>query len=194
MIASLVDWATGQILGFDPEVQNELASFAGKLIQVELVGVGISFYLQPTLTGLQCFMSSEITPDAVISGTPISLAVMGVSQKFGLAAKPPGVEIRGDAVLVHQLTLLMKKFRVDWEEVIAQVVGDRAAQQVGSKLRMAGHYGADAAQRLQASAIDYIQEEIKLLPPKEEVVDFMADVDELRDRVERLLAVEKSER
>jgi ubiquinone biosynthesis accessory factor UbiJ len=192
MITSLVDWAAGQILGFDPEVQTELASFAGKLIQVELVGVGISFYLQPTLTGLQCFMSSEMTPDAVISGTPISLAVMGVSQKFGLTAKPSGVEIRGDAELVHQLTLLMKKFRIDWEEIIAQVVGDRAAQQVGSKLRMAGDYGADAAQRLQSSAIDYIQEEIKLLPPKEEVMDFMADVDELRDRVERLLAVAKS--
>ena len=117
----------------------------------------------------------------------MSLAVMGLSQKLDWVAKPRGVEIEGDAELVHELTLLMKKFRIDWEELIAKAVGDRVAQQVGSHFRALGDYGADASQRFQSSAIEYLQEELRLLPPHEEVQDFMADVDELRDRVERLL-------
>lgn len=188
MIGTLFDWASSQILAFDPEVQSELKSFAGKIIKVELRSLEVSFYLQPTLTGMQCFASTESVPNAVISGTPIALAIMGVNQKLGLAARPQGVEIHGDAELVHQLTLLMKKFRIDWEELIAQALGDRVAQQVGSNIRAVGEYGADISSRLQKSAVEYLQEELRFLPPQEEVRDFMSDVDELRDRVERLIA------
>ena len=187
MIGSFLDWASGQILGLDPEVQSELAQFAGKIIQVELIGLGFSFYCQPTLTGLRVFNSTELSPDAVIRGTPMSLAVMGINQKVNWVPKPPDVEIQGDAQLVHELTMLMKKFRIDWEELIAQAMGDRIAQQVGSRFRALGDYGTDVGQRLQSSAVEYLQEELRLLPPQEEVRDFLTDIDELRDRVERLL-------
>lgn len=191
MIGNFLDWASGHILGLDPEVQAELAHFAGKIIQVELVGLELSFYCQPTLTGVQILHSTKLSPDAVIRGTPMSLAVMGLNQKFNWISKPRGVEIQGDAELVHAMTSLMKKFRIDWEELIAQAVGDRVAQQVGSHFRAVGDYGADVAQKFQSSAIDYLQEELRLLPPQEEVQDFMTDVDELRDRVERLLLLAK---
>jgi ubiquinone biosynthesis protein UbiJ len=188
MINTLLDWASNKVLSLDPEVQSELASFAGKMIKVELVGLDLAFYLQPTLTGLQCYSTAEKTPDAVICGTPIALAVLGIQQKWGSTARPQGVEIQGDAELVHQLTLLMKKFRIDWEELIAQAVGDRVAQQVGGTVRSLGAYSAELSERFQTSAVEYIQEELRLLPPHEEVADFMSDVDELRDRVERLMA------
>lgn len=191
MITTLFDWASSQILSFDPEVKSELSSLAGKLIKVELTGLNFSFYLQPTLTGLQCYFSTEKNPDAVIIGTPISLTMQTLNQKFGWPTKPSGVEIQGDASLVHQLTLLMKKFRIDWEEIIAQAMGDRVAQHVGSVVRKMNGYATDITERFQSNAADYIQEELRLLPPQEEVNDFMSDVDELRDRVERLLATLK---
>lgn len=191
MISTLFDWASSQILSFDPEVKSELSSFEGKLIKVELTGLNFEFYLQPTLTGLQCYTTAEKNPDAVIIGTPIALAVQALQQKFGWSINPEGVEIQGDAELVHQLTLLMKKFRIDWEEIIAQAMGDRVAQHVGSAVRKINGYTADINERFKSNAADYIQEELRLLPPQEEVNDFMADVDELRDRVERLLAVLK---
>ncbi len=191
MISSLLDWASNQILGLDPAVQSELSAHAGKLIKIELAAADISFFCQPTHSGVRVFNSSKRSPDAVIRGTPVSLAILGINQKFGWFDKPSGVEIQGDAELVHELLLLMKKFRIDWEEFIAQVVGDRAAQYVGSQCRAAGEYGADAAQKIQSNAVDYIQEELRLLPPHEEVQDFMADVDELRDRVERLMQLAK---
>lgn len=187
MIASLFDWTASQILALDPEVQSELAALAGKLIEVEWVGLDLSLYLQPTMTGLQGSTSSTREPDAVISGTPVALAAMGLSQKWSFIPKPSGVEIRGDAELVHQFTRLMKKFRIDWEELMAKAVGDRVAQQVGSKIRATREYGADVTARLQSNAVLYIQEELRLLPPQEEVADFMCDVDELNNRVERLL-------
>jgi ubiquinone biosynthesis protein UbiJ len=188
MISGILDWASSQLLGLDPEVQSELSQFAGKIIKIELVGPDLCIFCQPSHAGLQILSSSTASPDAIIRGTPMSLAMMGIHQKFSWVSKPLGVEIQGDAELVHELMLLMKKFRIDWEEMIAQVMGDRVAHQVGSSLRAAKDYGTDVAQRFQSSAVDYIQEEIRLLPPQEEVNDFMSDVDELRDRVERLLA------
>ncbi len=191
MISSLLDWASNQILGLDPEVQSELSDHAGKLIKIELAGADLSFFCQPTHGGVRVFNASKKAPDAVIRGTPISLAILGINQKFGWFDKPSGVEIQGDAELVHELLLLMKKFRIDWEEFIAQALGDRVAQHLGSQCRAAKEYGADVAQKIQMNTVDYIQEEIRLLPPHEEVQDFMADVDELRDRVERLLLLAK---
>jgi len=191
MITALFDWTANQILALDPEVQSELAALAGKLIEVEWVGTDLSLYLQLTLTGLQSTTARTREPDAVISGTPIALAAMSLSQKWNFIPKPDGVEIRGDAELVHQFTRIMKKFRIDWEELIAKALGDRVAQQVGSKVRAATDYGADVTERLQAHAVLYIQEELRLLPPQEEVADFMCDVDELNNRVERLMALAK---
>ncbi len=188
MITSLINWTASQVLALDPEVQAELAALAGKIIKVEWVGLDLALYMQPTLTGLQCATSSEREADAIISGTPIALAAMGISQKWTFIPKPSGVSIQGDAELVHQLTSLMKKFRIDWDELIAKALGDRVAQHVGSQFRAATDYGADVSARLQISAVEYLQEELRLLPPQEEVADFMGDVDELRNRVERLMA------
>ena len=187
MIGSFLDWASHQILGLDPEVQSELSSYAGKLIKIELISTELSFYCQPTQTGVRVFANSKKKANATIRGTPISLAVMGINQKFGWLDKPAGVEIQGDAELVHELMLLMKKFRIDWEEFIAQALGDRVAQLVGGQCRAFGDYSADVVRRFQTNAVDYLQEELRLLPPHEEVHDFMSDVDELRDRVERLI-------
>ena len=188
MIGNFLAWASDQILALDPEVRAELADFAGKIIKVELSGLDLAFYVQLTPTGLQCLLTTDQAPDAVIRGTPVALALLGLQQRLGWAARPQGVEIQGNVELVHQLTVLMKKFRLDWEELIAQVIGDRAAQTVGGSVRNAGEYGAQAAQRFQDNVVDYLQEELRLLPPHEEVADFMADVDELRDSVERLIA------
>lgn len=188
MIQDAFKWVSGSFFSLDTEVRDECASLPDKIMQIELLGLNTSFYVQPRRDGLEISLSCDRTPDAIVRGTPIAIIKMGVVQRFGGQPRSDDIEIVGDAEFVHQINMLMKKFRIDWEELLAQVLGDRVAQPVGSCVRAASATVKQSTQSMQANITEYLQEEISLLPPREAVNDFMTAVDELRDRVERLEA------
>ncbi|MDQ2993724.1 MAG: hypothetical protein M3R00_02085 [Pseudomonadota bacterium] len=189
MISEFSQWVSGQFFALDPELRDEFAQLPDKIMQVEFVGFWVSIYLRPTPDGIVFARTVEGAPDAIIRGTPLALMKMGIVQRFGGDARSADIEIQGDAEFVHQMNILMKKFRIDWDEILANIVGDRVAQPVSSWARASVREAGRVAQAMQENLTEYIQEEIQLLPPREAVDDFMADVDAMRDRVERLEAL-----
>jgi len=188
MIQQAFKWVCSQFFSLDTEVRDEFADLPDKVMQVELVGLDCSFYVRPSRDGLAYSLDSDRAADAIVRGTPIALMKMSIMQRFGGTARTDDIEILGDAEFVHQINTLMKKFRIDWEEFLARAVGDRVAQPVSSWTRAATDSAKQSAQSMQANITEFIQEEIRILPPREEINDFMAEVDEMRNRVERLEA------
>lgn len=188
MIQDAINWVSSQFFALDTEVRDGFADLPDKIMQVELVGLNFNLYVRPSHDGVAITRECDRVPDAIVRGTPIALIKMGIGQRFGGSARSDDIEIIGDAEFVHQINTLMKKFRIDWEEILAQILGDRVAQPVGSCVRTATDTAKRSAQSMQENITEYLQEEIRLLPSREAVNDFMMDVDELRDRVERLEA------
>ena len=174
-------------LALDPETLSRLAGMTGKLIAVELRGVGITLYMAPHSGGIQLLREFDGSADAVISGTPMALARVGIGEERSLLFAGE-VEIRGDVTLGQRFESVLRELDIDWEEQLSHLVGDAAAHQVGNLVRDALQWGAKSVDTFGRDLTEYLQEESRQLPQRDEVNKFLAAVDVLRNDVERLEA------
>jgi len=77
---------------------------------------------------------------------------------------------------------------IDWEEVLAQNIGDIPAHQAGRLLRGSLDWIMSTRGKLREDIGEYLQEEVRLLPSRNEIEAFMDDVSKTRSDVDRLEA------
>ncbi|MBW8367814.1 MAG: SCP2 sterol-binding domain-containing protein, partial [Arenimonas sp.] len=104
-------------------------------------------------------------------------------------APPVGkVRINGDAELARTVQHLARSFDPDWDKPFADLLGPIIGPQVARVLREAFQAGAGFAKGFSRDAADYLTEETRDIVGKAELAAFHDDVDDLRDRAERLAA------
>lgn len=96
------------------------------------------------------------------------------------------VEALGDTELAQDVDFLFRHLRWDVEEDLARVFGDIAARRMAAGGRALARFPLQAAAALGRMSVDYLQEEAPTLARRERVSAFVAEVDRLRDDVERL--------
>ncbi|MFZ5555635.1 MAG: ubiquinone biosynthesis accessory factor UbiJ [Pseudomonadota bacterium] len=96
------------------------------------------------------------------------------------------VETRGDSELAQEIDFLFRHLRWDVEEDLARVFGDIAGHRMAAGGRALARFPLQAAGALARMGADYLQEEAPTLARREQVGAFVAEVDRLRDDVERL--------
>jgi ubiquinone biosynthesis accessory factor UbiJ len=157
-------------LRLDPDNFARLKELSGKVIAIESHNQII--YMMPDVNGIKLSFLADVKPDTTISGSLLALL------------KQEKLSISGDTEVAQLLRDILNSMDIDWEEHLSHWIGDIAAHQVGNAARQ----GKRALQGLEQTGTEYIQEELRYLPPSEEVQDFMRDVDNTRDAVERLEA------
>jgi len=84
--------------------------------------------------------------------------------------------------------MLFDEIDIDWEGHLAHFTGDVVAHQIGSLVREGQAFKERITSSLRRNVTEYLQEEVRLCPPSEELRDFFNDVDDLSLRSERLTA------
>jgi len=97
-----------------------------------------------------------------------------------------GASIEGDAEFASSISRVAANIEWDLEEDLSRVVGDIAAHRLAQAGRSAAAWPRQVAQSLAANASEYFTEEAKLLVTPLQAAEFVREVDELRDAVERL--------
>lgn len=175
-------------LGLDPAARARLAPLAGKVVAVELRGLGLTLYMAPHAGGIQLLGDYAGTPDTVIAGAPFSLLRLGHARGERDLLYRGAVEVRGDVELGQRFETVLRAIDIDWEEQLSRLVGDIAAHRLGVAARGLRDFGAQAVDHLQRDIADYLQEESQQLPRREEVDEFTGAVDAVRTDVDRLVA------
>jgi ubiquinone biosynthesis protein UbiJ len=126
-------------------------------------------------------------PDVVISGSLITLARL--AGDVGMDALRKGeLEMAGDAHTAERFQRLLGFARPDFEEELSGLVGDVAAHRIGEVARGVTGWARDARATMGANIREYLQEESRDAPSRYEAERFAAEVDTLRDDVDRLEA------
>lgn len=172
-------------LALDPEVRAELQQFEHKAIQLQFAEWPDPLFVIVQAQEIQLLTHYDGQVDTVIKGTVPAMIRVAIEQRLQPSSRLTGLVIEGDMELAADCARLLRKFRIDWEEVLAKFVGDMAAHQVGEVARSFATWGRDASSSFAQDVSEYLQEEIRLVPPAEELRDFYQDVDKLRDDVER---------
>ena len=174
-----------QALRLDPESLNRITSLEGRVIALEIQGVGIEFFLVPTAQGVRVQSIFEGEADVRIKGGLFSLARMGLSEHpASLFGK--GVEMEGDTHLGRQVQQILDGLDIDWEEQLSRLTGDVVARQIGNAVRGFTQWGLNSAETLGRDVAEYFQEESRDLVVKAELTPFLDRIDTLRSDVDRL--------
>lgn len=185
-LAIALEQALNRYLRLDPAALERLAGLTGRVIAVELRGLGMTFYLAPHGSGLRVLQHHDQPPDAVLSGTPNAFLRLGSSAKPLQVLFAGDVEISGDVELGQQFKVILDDMEVDWEEQLSKVVGDVAAHHIGNLAHHSGAWLSHTADSLSQDMEEYLHEESRVLPQGFETDEFFAQVDTLREDVERL--------
>lgn len=191
MIKTWLEKALNRYLALDPEAKKRIALLQNKVVALELSGTPIKVQLLFTPTQIQLNWHDEVVlvPDITIRGTPLNLLHMSISSgKQRRRFFVDTICVEGNMELAQQVLAIFDELEIDWEEQIAQCVGDIPAYHAGRMLRGVKQFGQQLRGVLRDNVDEYVHEEINWFPPAEALQDFMRGVDELRMDVDRLAA------
>lgn len=187
ILSAAIEAALNAYLDLDPDSKTRLAGLQGKIIQLEIKGLGLSLYLVPAAAGLQVLGRCEEPPDTVIRGTVAALTKLSLGE--GAREMRAGdVEIEGDTHTGQAMRELLGRVDIDWEELLSKVVGDYAAHNIARGVRGSAEWTRRAGESLRLDTTEYLQEEARYLPSRAEVDYFLDETDRLRSDLDRLEA------
>jgi ubiquinone biosynthesis accessory factor UbiJ len=158
-----------------------------KVLALHMEGLPFSIYFKAHGEQMEVKTASEETPSATLSGTPLAfLRLVGPQPEAAL--RGGSVHIQGDAEIAQTFSELLKQARPDVEEELSRLIGDVAAHQVGTAARSLLTFAQRAASTFAQNVSEYLQEEGRDVPSRVEAEEFIADIDKLRDDVERIEA------
>jgi ubiquinone biosynthesis protein UbiJ len=164
-----------------------LAELGGRSMELRFAATPIRIRLAATAEGISIRPAWDETSDAVIEGTPLSFLRLATGDA-AKSIRAGGTEVHGDAEIAEGFRKLLEAARPDLEEELSRVTGDVAAHYLANFARDAVDFGRRAGDTLARNAAEYLTEESRDLPVRIEVEEFLADVDRLRESVDRLEA------
>lgn len=160
---------------------------SGTVVAIRVRNTALTAWFIVHDDSLELATESDREPDVSISGSILTLASM--AGESGLKSIRAGsLELTGDPVLADDFQRLLSYARPDIEEELSGIVGDAAAHRIGEIARSVGNWSRDARETMGENIREYLQEESRDLPSRYEVERFTANVNTLRDDVDRLEA------
>ena len=180
MLAAFFSTLLNHLLAQSQWARESLAPHAGKVALFELLPLRIALVVSPDAMLLTA--PEGATPATTLRLTPASLLlIVAQGEKAWRNAS-----VEGDTDFASALSRIASNMRWDFEEDLSRVFGDIAAHRMAEIGRSAAAWPKRAATDLAGSAAEYLTEEKHLLVTPLRAAQFVRDVDEVRDAVERL--------
>ena len=177
-----------QLLQQDPRTRQRLTALSGKVIRLEISQPTLTITLLPGTAGFDLLLHSESPADLTLTGKAQDFIQMASAENSSDKLFGKGISISGDTGLATEFSNLLKKFSIDWEAWLGDLLGDTLAHPLASFMRSQKHQFEQIQHSLSANSVEYLQEELGILPPRAEIDGFLEAVDQLRDATERLEA------
>ena len=180
--------AANRALQLDPHSRRKLATLEGKVFHFACTRPELDLYLIPQQQQLKFLGFREGEVSTSICGEASDFAALATAEDAGAALINGKLELLGDSAALIELQKILSGLDPDWEAPLVDAFGDVAGHQLAEALRGLFNWGQQASGSLARQLQEFIQEEARLSPPRLEVEDFYRDVEQLRQRVERLQA------
>ena len=189
ILAAILESAVNRVLALDEDTPARLQRLDGRMLRLDLDGVGITLFFTFSATVVHVSIDSDDEPDTVISGSPFALFSMAVPDGDGSWQGPDSrVNISGDATLARDLERLFSRLDPDWESTLSRLFGDVWGHQVAAGIRSGSEQAKEAAGNAAELVSEFLKRESGPLVQSAEIKKFADAVDETRDAVERLEA------
>ncbi|HAT6979599.1 TPA: hypothetical protein JAN54_15170 [Legionella pneumophila] len=181
--------AINTAMKLDEQMPQKLQKFDGKTLEMVITPLNVNFYIRFKEGEMQLLHRIDDRPDTIIHSNPIGLirlSLLPASKARSLFNDK--IRISGDIELGQNVKKLFDEIDIDWEGHLAHFTGDVVAHQIGSFVRKGLEFKNQFNTSMQQNITEFLQEELRIFPSRNELEDFFAEVDELVLSVDRLQA------
>ncbi len=181
--------AINHALALDENSGQKMDSLDGKTIEIIVAPLDVTFFIRFEQQQLLLLDRTSEPVDTSIYSSPlglIRLSFLPASEARSLFNNK--VRFSGDVDVGVRVKKLFDSLDIDWEGHLAEFTGDVVAYQIGSLVKKGLSFTSQVHHSLVQNSTDYIQEEARLSPGREEVADLFTDIDTLSHDVARLEA------
>jgi ubiquinone biosynthesis protein UbiJ len=172
----------------DPETNDRLKSVVGKVVNIQFKTFGYQAYFLITESGIRILDHYDGQVDVTLSGAPFDFLRLSFTSQRSTDLLENDIKISGDMDVAKQFQNIFAELDVDWEEQLSHITGDVIAHQVGKFVRALSGWAKKTSNTMQQNLTEYVQEEVRWLPSRLEVQDFLNEIDQTRHDTERLEA------
>jgi ubiquinone biosynthesis protein UbiJ len=181
-----LETAINAALKYDPGTRARLRKFDGKVLALDLSAPALHLYLLLDDGRVEIHNRWEGAVTTELSGSAISFVRL-LRDADATPAKL-GVTVVGSSAFLAELQAVLRELDIDWEEPLAQLIGDVPGHNVGNALRAASRWLRGNLSRAPRAAAEAVSEEWRFTPPKAQFEAFTDDLAELVLGTERLEA------
>ncbi|MDF2691269.1 MAG: Sterol-binding domain protein [Gammaproteobacteria bacterium] len=187
-LAALIEKTLNSYLNLDPELSDLIGPLQAKTLKVTVEDWNLNIFLAPHAKGFRIYLKTNMDASVGVSGRLTDLMEFALSRHPQALISSGKIKQSGDIHILQSYQSFIEKSQIDWEGLLAKVIGEAAAFELCKKARQAKAWQKDSLRSSCQDLSEYLQEESRLLPPREEVEDFFEDIAKLREDVERLEA------
>ena len=186
-IAAL-ELALNRALLLDSAGARQLQTLNGRVFRLDCIRPTLDVYLMPEgeKIRLMGFWDGPVTTG--IRGSASDFAELAGSDDAAAALINGNIELFGDSAPLLELQRIISGLDPDWEAPLVEALGDVPGHQLAQGLRGIFSWGQQASRSLHRQLEEFIHEEARLSPPRQELEDFYLDIEQLVQRVDRLQA------
>lgn len=181
--------AINQAMKLDEQMPQKIQKLDGKTLEMVITPLNVNFYIRFKGSEMQLLHRIDGRPDTIIHSNPIGLirlSLLPTSKARSLFNDK--IRISGDIELGQSVKKLFDEIDIDWEGHLTHFTGDVVAHQIGSFVRKGLEFKNQFRTSMQQNITEFLQEELRICPSRNELEDFFAEVDELVLSVDRLQA------
>lgn len=171
-------------LRHDPGSRQRLLALLESPLAICILPQQWTFYLHAGEDGLRLLSYCEEPPALQLRGTPLAMLAMTWGDHAVFAQGR--VSMHGDETLAQALQQVISQLELDWEAALAEATGPVAAHFLGNRAREAFKWRRDAHESLRLQLEEFIHEESRLLPGRNEVQAHMEDITQVQQQFEQL--------
>ena len=187
MLTALFEITSKTFFATDPDTLDKLSGLADKRIALEIKKVNHTFYL--LIADDHIALTSENDDvDVRLKAKPSTLLKIARDGIENAVLEKGELEIEGDAIIGQRFAGMLNSLDIDWEELIAEKIGDvpaRIAVDFFDKIR---HWQKETTTSIQQNIAEFLVEEAEIVSHPSQVEDFVHAVDVLRNDTARLRA------
>ncbi|MFO8156069.1 MAG: SCP2 sterol-binding domain-containing protein [Thiohalospira sp.] len=175
-----------RMLALDPASAGRLAQLSGRELGLRLTDTSLALRVCFADDGIALMHDNTDMSDCDVLLEATAAGLTGLALSRGRRSRD--VAFRGDIGTIQEVRALFAELDVDLEAQLAALIGEASAQRASQGVRAGWAWGQRSVETLGRNAAELATEERRWLPPAAEVRHFLADIDTLREDVDRLEA------
>ncbi|WP_075880676.1 ubiquinone biosynthesis accessory factor UbiJ [Vreelandella massiliensis] len=181
------------LLARDPAAPSRLDALAGSRLLIRVEQPQLTLLMHFHRGGIDLLRADDVDEadaDAVVELTPETLSewISGASiERLMFEGK---LSIRGRTHLLEATRELLTDLDIDWESELARFLGTTPAHSLAEGLRRVARWGLRAKDELMTDVSEYVFEEARLLPGRQQrdvLRDHLTELEVATDRLEARL-------